>query len=219
MDFHDTTARGRVLLADEDDAFRWRLGTELTQRGFDVVDSRTASEAISIVTSTDIDYAVVELRFAGDSGLEIIEALQRARPQARAIVLTGYGDTATAVAAVKLGAVDYLAKPETADGIVAALLAPEGDQPPPPCDPISPNEARRQHIAAVYEAAGGNVSHAARLLKMHRRTLQRILKRSDAHARGTEPEPVPSAASRQHRLGTQDTNARNSVAPAAERRA
>jgi two-component system response regulator RegA len=175
---------GSVLIADDDDAFRTRLERAMAKRGFVPVGAASVAEGVARVTEAPTDYAVVDLRLGDGSGLEIIDALKARRPDARAIILTGYGNTPTAVAAVKLGAIDYLAKPEGADEIVAALLAPEGTHPEPPVDPITPDEARLQHIEHVFEDVGGNVSQAARLLNMHRRTLQRILRREEERSEG-----------------------------------
>src|SRR5438552_3714676 len=100
---------------------------------------------------------------------------QRARPGARIVMLTGYGNIATAVAAVKAGALDYLPKPADADAVERALLAQEGETPPPPEDPMSADRVRWEHIQRIFELCDRNVSETARRLKMHRRTLQRIL--------------------------------------------
>jgi len=122
-------------------------------------------------------YAVVDMRFDDGCGLDVVAALKQQRPDARAIILTGYGNIATAVKAVKLGAVDYLTKPVDADDIVSALLAPLGGKAEAPHQPMSPAYVRLQHIRQVHEASGRNVSETARRLNMHRRTLQRILSR------------------------------------------
>ncbi|MCR9125642.1 MAG: response regulator [Rhodobacteraceae bacterium] len=171
------TVAGHVLIADDDEPFLLRLERALARRGFRTAIAASVAEGLAQVAQDPPKYAVVDLRLGDGSGLDIIEALRQARPDARAIVLTGYGNTPTAVAAVKLGAIDYLAKPEGADEIVAALLAPEGCLPAPPDDPITPDAARLSHIEHVFNQCEGNVSQAARMLNMHRRTLQRILKR------------------------------------------
>ena len=118
---------------------------------------------------------VLDMRLEDGSGLKVVEAVRDARPDARVIMLTGYGNIATAVAAVKAGAVDYLAKPADADDVARALLAQAGDRPPPPENPMSADRVRWEHIQRVYELCGHNVSETARRLNMHRRTLQRIL--------------------------------------------
>ncbi|HKF72411.1 MAG TPA: response regulator, partial [Stellaceae bacterium] len=120
-------------------------------------------------------FAVVDLRLTDGSGLDVVSALREARPSARIVMLTGYGNIATAVAAVKAGAVDYLPKPADADAVERALLATEASLPPPPEDPMSADRVRWEHIQRVFEQCDRNVSETARRLKMHRRTLQRIL--------------------------------------------
>ena len=120
-------------------------------------------------------FAVVDMRLEDGSGIDVIAALKDARPDARAVVLTGYGNIASAVTAVKLGAVDYLAKPADADDVIAALLAVEGSKAEPPDHPMSADRVRWEHIQRIYELCGRNVSETARQLNMHRRTLQRIL--------------------------------------------
>ena len=115
------------------------------------------------------------MRLADGNGLEVISALKRRRPDARGIILTGYGNIATAVNAVKMGAVDYLAKPVDADDVAAALLAHDGATAEPPEHPMSAVRVRWEHIQRIYELCGRNVSETARRLNMHRRTLQRIL--------------------------------------------
>jgi two-component system response regulator RegA len=115
------------------------------------------------------------MRLNDGNGLDVIAKLKDRRPDARAIVLTGYGNIATAVNAVKSGAIDYLAKPADADDVVAALLASGDKKPDPPENPMSADRVRWEHIQRVYELCGRNVSETARRLNMHRRTLQRIL--------------------------------------------
>jgi len=118
---------------------------------------------------------VVDRRLGAGTGLDVIVALKQRRPDARAIILTGYGNIATAVNAVKLGAVDYLSKPADADDVVAALLALDGRKADPPENPMSADRVRWEHIQRIYEMCNRNVSETARRLNMHRRTLQRIL--------------------------------------------
>ena len=120
-------------------------------------------------------YAVIDLRLEDGSGLDVVGVLREVRPNGRIIMLTGYGNIATAVAAVKLGAVDYLSKPADADAIEAALLAGDSENPAPPERPMSADRVRWEHIQRVYELCNRNVSETARQLNMHRRTLQRIL--------------------------------------------
>ena len=135
----------------------------------------TIAEGLAHVDASPPAFAVVDMRLADGNGLDVISALKRRRPDARGIVLTGYGNIATAVTAVKLGAVDYLSKPADADDVVAALLALEGNKTELPENPMSADRVRWEHIQRIYEMCGRNVSETARRLSMHRRTLQRIL--------------------------------------------
>ncbi|WP_375230654.1 response regulator transcription factor [Roseobacter sp. S98] len=166
-----------ILILDDDLAFRERLDKAMVRRGFGTLCAGSVAEAREIIAQGRVDYAVIDLRLEDGNGLEIVALLRQRWPSARAVVLTGYGNTPTVVAAIKAGAVDYLSKPEGADEIVAALKAPRNAQPAPPEAPMTPDEARIAHIETVFDSAGRNVSRAARLLNMHRRTLQRILKR------------------------------------------
>ena len=163
-----------LLLLDDDAPLRTRLGRALEGRGFQVTLAGSVSEAIVAVKSAAPAFAVVDMRLEDGSGLGVVEAIHAARPSAKLIMLTGYGNIASAVAAVKAGAVDYLPKPADADDVVRALLARE-DGPAPPENPMSADRVRWEHIQRVYELCGHNVSETARRLNMHRRTLQRIL--------------------------------------------
>jgi two-component system response regulator RegA len=147
----------------------------MERRGFVVATADSVAAGVAAATAHPPAFAVVDLRLGDGSGLDIVSALRGARPEARIVVLTGYGNIATAVAAVKLGAVDYLAKPSDADAIEAALLAKGGDKADPPENPMSADRVRWEHIQRVYELCDRNVSETARRLNMHRRTLQRIL--------------------------------------------
>lgn len=165
-----------LLLADDDDAFLRRLGRAMERRGFQVEMAGSAQAAFEAIAARPPAYAVVDLRLGDGNGLDVVERLHATRPDARAVVLTGYGAIASAVAAVKIGAVDYLSKPADADEVIAALLAPEGGGlPSPPENPMSADRVRWEHIQRVYEMCERNVSETARRLGMHRRTLQRIL--------------------------------------------
>ena len=164
-----------LLLVDDDKAFLTRLERAMEKRGFEVRSADTVAGGLSAVESRPPAYAVVDLRLEDGNGLDVVDALHKKRPDARAVVLTGYGNIATAVTAVKLGAVDYLSKPADADDVIKALLALGGDQPPPPENPMSADRVRWEHIQRVYELCDRNVSETARRLNMHRRTLQRIL--------------------------------------------
>ena len=164
-----------LLLLDDDAALRNRLGRALESRGFAVTLVETVAEAVAAARAAPPAFAVLDMRLEDGSGLKVVEALREARPEARIIMLTGYGNIATAVAAVKAGAVDYLSKPADADDVVKALLAAGGETPSPPDNPMSADRVRWEHIQRVYELCDHNVSETARRLSMHRRTLQRIL--------------------------------------------
>ncbi len=164
-----------LLLVDDDDAFLKRLAKAMEKRGFSVETADCVAAGKAIATARPPAYAVVDLRLADGNGLDVVETLRARRPESRIVVLTGYGAIATAVAAVKIGATDYLAKPADANDIVNALLAREGELPPPPENPMSADRVRWEHIQRVYEMCDRNVSETARRLNMHRRTLQRIL--------------------------------------------
>ena len=165
-----------LLLLDDDAALRTRLGRALEARGFQVSLAGSVAEAKAAVKAFAPAFAVLDMRLEDGSGLAVVDMLRAARPEARIIMLTGYGNIATAVAAVKAGAIDYLAKPADADDVVKALMIPAGDHSPaPPDNPMSADRVRWEHIQRVYELCGHNVSETARRLAMHRRTLQRIL--------------------------------------------
>jgi two-component system response regulator RegA len=164
-----------LLLVDDDKAFLTRLERAMEKRGFTVRSADNVKDGLSAVEAHAPAFAVVDLRLEDGNGLDVVSALHRRRPDARAVVLTGYGNIATAVTAVKLGAVDYLSKPADADDVINALLALGGDQPRPPDNPMSADRVRWEHIQRVYELCDRNVSETARRLNMHRRTLQRIL--------------------------------------------
>lgn len=164
-----------LLVLDDDAAFRTRLGRALTARGFVVSAVGTVAEAMDISRLNPPAFAVLDMRLEDGNGIDVVNDLHRRRPDCRVIMLTGYGNIATAVAAVKAGAVDYLAKPADADDIVKALLALPGSAPEPPANPMSADRVRWEHIQRVFELCNHNVSETARRLNMHRRTLQRIL--------------------------------------------
>jgi two-component system response regulator RegA len=164
-----------LLLLDDDGPLRNRLGRALESRGFQATLVESVAEALTAVRSRPPAFAVLDMRLEDGTGLKVVEVLREARPDARIIMLTGYGNIATAVAAVKAGAVDYLSKPADADDVAKALLAQAGSSPAPPENPMSADRVRWEHIQRVYELCGHNVSETARRLNMHRRTLQRIL--------------------------------------------
>ena len=165
----------RLLIVDDDTRFRDRLARAMGARGFDVTLADSVAAGVEASRAATPAFAVVDLRLGDGSGLDVVQALREARPDARAIILTGYGNIATAVAAVKAGAIDYLTKPTDADQVEAALLASEGEMPAPPDQPMSADRVRWEHIQRIYEQCDRNVSETARRLNMHRRTLQRIL--------------------------------------------
>jgi two-component system response regulator RegA len=164
-----------LLLMDDDEPFLRRLAKAMEKRGFDVEMADSVAAGRAIVTARPPAYAVVDLRLQDGNGLDVVEVLRERRADARVVVLTGYGAIATAVAAVKIGATDYLSKPADANDITNALLATGDDMPPPPENPMSADRVRWEHIQRVYELCDRNVSETARRLSMHRRTLQRIL--------------------------------------------
>ncbi len=168
--------KGQVLLiVDDDKAFLQRLARAMEKRGFVTETAESVAEARVKVEAVNPSFAVVDMRLEDGNGLDVIEIIRSRRPDARAIILTGYGNIATAVTAVKLGAVDYLSKPADADEIHAALMQMKDERAKPPENPMSADRVRWEHIQRVYELCERNVSETARRLNMHRRTLQRIL--------------------------------------------
>lgn len=164
-----------LLVLDDDIALRTRLGRALEQRGFATILAGSVAEAINVARNSPPAFAVLDLRLDDGSGLRVVEALREARSDAKIVMLTGYGNIASAVVAVRSGAIDYLSKPADADDVVRALLT-RGDQAPQaPSHPMSPDRVRWEHIQRIFELCGHNVSETARRLGMHRRTLQRIL--------------------------------------------
>jgi two-component system response regulator RegA len=164
-----------LVIVDDDRAFLQRIARAMETRGFRVRTGHSVAEGLDLIRQKPPAFAVVDMRLEDGNGLDVIAELSRVRPNSRAIVLTGYGNIATAVSAVKLGAVDYLAKPADADDVTDALLAPPNAKAPPPENPMSADRVRWEHIQRVYELCNRNVSETARRLNMHRRTLQRIL--------------------------------------------
>ncbi len=164
-----------LLLVDDDEPFVKRLARAMEKRGFIPETAESVAAGKAIAGSRPPAYAVIDLRLEDGNGLDVVEVLREKRPDARIVVLTGYGAIATAVAAVKIGATDYLSKPADANDIVNALLARGDELPPPPENPMSADRVRWEHIQRVYELCDRNVSETARRLNMHRRTLQRIL--------------------------------------------
>ncbi|KZY06374.1 two-component system response regulator [Sulfitobacter sp. HI0040] len=175
LDESDLGPDPSLLLVDDDEPFLKRLAKAMEKRGFSVETAGSVAAGRAIATARPPAYAVVDLRLEDGNGLDVVETLRDKRPDARIVVLTGYGAIATAVAAVKFGATDYLSKPADADDITNALLANGDTLPPPPENPMSADRVRWEHIQRIYELCDRNVSETARRLNMHRRTLQRIL--------------------------------------------
>lgn len=164
-----------LLIVDDDRPFLTRLARAMESRGYTVTTAQGVEEGLRAISNTPPDYAVIDMRLGDGNGLEVISELKRQNPQTRALILTGYGNIASAVRAVKLGAHDYLAKPADADEIEAALNSVVPGRVTLPENPMSADRVRWEHIQRVYESCERNVSETARRLNMHRRTLQRIL--------------------------------------------
>ena len=164
-----------LILVDDDRAFVLRLARAMEGRGFEVRTAHSVAEGMDLIRQKAPAFAVVDMRLEDGNGLDVVAELAKVRADARTIVLTGYGNIATAVKAVKIGAIDYLAKPADADDVAASLLALNGAKAEPPDHPMSAGRVRWEHIQRIYELCDRNVSGTARRLNMHRRTLQRIL--------------------------------------------
>ena len=170
-DFQDKS----LLILDDDDPLRGRLSRAMEKKGFVVREAKSVSEGLEIVKKSPPNFAVVDLRLEDGNGLDVIKVLSKNRSDCRIVMLTGYGNLPTAVAAVKAGAIDYIAKPVDADDVESALLAAPESKAKPPENPMSADRVKWEHIHRVFELCNRNVSETARRLKMHRRTLQRIL--------------------------------------------
>jgi two-component system response regulator RegA len=168
-------AARNLLIVDDDKVFLTRLARAMETRGYAVRTAESVSEGVAAIEADPPAFAVIDMRLADGNGLDVITRLKERRPDARGVILTGYGNIATAVTAVKLGAFDYLAKPADADDVHAALMAQPYSRAEPPENPMSADRVRWEHIQRVYELCNRNVSETARRLNMHRRTLQRIL--------------------------------------------
>lgn len=164
-----------LLLVDDDLPFLNRFARAMQTRGFDTQTADSVELALNMIKQNPPAFAVVDMRLGDGNGLDVIAELKAIRPDSKTIMLTGYGNLTTAVSAVKLGAIDYLAKPADADEVLAALLALPGENADAPINPMSADRVRWEHIQRVYELCNRNVSETARRLNMHRRTLQRIL--------------------------------------------
>ena len=170
-DFEDKT----LLIVDDDDPLRLRMARAMEKKGFVVKDAKNVENATKLVRSTPPKFALVDLRLEDGNGLDVVREINKAKKDSRIVMLTGYGNLPTAVAAVKAGAIDYMAKPVDADDVEAALLAAPDSKAKPPENPMSADRVKWEHIHRVFELCNRNVSETARRLKMHRRTLQRIL--------------------------------------------
>ena len=164
-----------LIIVDDDNPFRERLARAMEKKGFEVSQAEGVKAGIETVKSKKPAFAVVDLRLEDGNGLEVVKQIQNTNPESRIVMLTGYGNISTAVAAIKEGAIDYLAKPADADDVEKALLANPNQKPEPPENPMSADRVKWEHIHRVFELCNRNVSETARRLKMHRRTLQRIL--------------------------------------------
>ena len=164
-----------LLILDDDKAFLNRLERAMDKRGFAVTAVDSVEAGMAAVNQAAPAFAVIDMRLEDGNGLDVVSVLHEKRPDARVVVLTGYGNLTTAVTAVKLGAVDYLAKPADADDVIKAFIQSDETKPEPPDNPMSADRVRWEHIQRVYELCDRNVSETARRLNMHRRTLQRIL--------------------------------------------
>ena len=170
-DFEDKS----LLIVDDDNPFRERLARAMEKKGFEVSQAESVKKGIETVKTKKPTFAVVDLRLNDGNGLEVVKVIQNSNSNSRIIMLTGYGNISTAVAAIKQGAIDYLAKPADADDVEKALLADPNRKAEPPENPMSADRVKWEHIHRVFELCNRNVSETARRLKMHRRTLQRIL--------------------------------------------
>ncbi len=170
-DFEDKT----LIIVDDDDPFRNRLSRAMEKKGFRVKEAKTVEKALEIIRTETTAFAVVDLRLETGNGLDVVKELSKLKKNSRIVMLTGYGNLPTAVAAIKAGAIDYMAKPVDADDVEAALLASPESKAKPPENPMSADRVKWEHIHRVFELCNRNVSETARRLKMHRRTLQRIL--------------------------------------------
>jgi len=164
-----------LLVVDDDLPFRERLSRSMQKKGFEVDSADSFASAVEIIEKQNFDYAIVDMRLTDGSGLELIKKIQIKSPGTKSLLLTGYGNIATAVAAIKSGAIDYLPKPAEVDQIYDALTNSKEILPPPPENPMTADRIRWEHIQRVFVQCNRNVSETARRLRMHRRTLQRIL--------------------------------------------
>ncbi len=171
----ETLEGQKLLIVDDDNVWLNQLSRAMSRRGLMVYEAQSVKDALDILIKEKFDYGVIDLRLDDGDGLEIVTELKKLNPNSKSIILTGFGNIANAVSAIKLGAVDYLSKPANIEDIIASLFVKKDEKAPPPEEPMSANRVRWEHIQRVYELCNKNVSETARRLKMHRRTLQRIL--------------------------------------------
>ena len=164
-----------LLIVDDDSPLRDRLARAMEKKGFQVTQAESVRKGISQAKSAPPAFAVIDLRLGDGSGLEVVKEIRKVKKDSRVVMLTGYGNIPTAVAAIKAGAIDYIPNPADADDVESALLASPESQATPPENPMSADRVKWEHIHRVFELCNRNVSETARRLKMHRRTLQRIL--------------------------------------------
>ena len=164
-----------LLIVDDDNPFRDRLSRAMEKKGFQVAQAESVKEGVNRAKNSPPAFAVVDLRLTDGSGLEVVKEIQKIKKNSRIVLLTGYGNIPTAVAAIKAGAIDYIPKPADADDVENALLASPETKAKPPENPMSADRVKWEHIHRVFELCNRNVSETARRLKMHRRTCQRIL--------------------------------------------
>ena len=169
-DFEDKS----LLILDDDDPLRGRLARAMEKKGFLIKEAKTVAEGLNIVKSSPPGFACIDLRLEDGNGLDVVKELSKSKSECRIVMLTGYGNLPTAVAAVKAGAIDYIAKPVDADDVESALLASPESKARPPENPMSADRVKWEHLQRVFELCNRNVSETARRLKMHRRTLQRV---------------------------------------------
>lgn len=171
----DGRSHPSLLIVDDDRPFLARLAKAMETRGYRVTTAGSVDEGMSAIVGFSPDFAIIDVRLGDGNGLDVVAEIKRRHPETRSLVLTGYGNIASAVTAIKRGAFDYLAKPADADEIDAALHGGVSEKPVLPENLMSADRVRWEHIQRIYEMCGRNVSETARRLNMHRRTLQRIL--------------------------------------------
>jgi len=164
-----------LLIVDDDGPLRDRLSRAMEKKGFKVSQAESVKQGITMAKSSPPAFAVVDLRLNDGNGLQVVKEIQKVNKSSKIIMLTGYGNIPTTVAAIKAGAIDYIPKPADADDVENALLASPDSRAIPPENPMSADRVKWEHIHRVFELCNRNVSETARRLKMHRRTLQRIL--------------------------------------------